>query len=145
MRTLNEIKQNIIETAENVEGIGKVYDRFIYAFDAKQVKDLFASGGKINTLMFRFTEREAGGGESILTELNVRRIWKFRLVFGYNYENNSEKVFDDLCENICKAFNSDSLLNAGMNRRSFLNITDKYDNEYHGILVHNAEMEMETN
>ncbi len=144
MRTLNEIKQNIKETAESVKGIGKVYDRFIYAFDAKQVKDLFASDHKINVLMFRFIEREAEGGESILTEINARRTWKFRLVIGYNFENNSEKTLDDLCENICNVFNSDSLLNSCINKKTFLNITDKYDSEYNGILVHNAEMEMET-
>lgn len=144
MLTLNEIKQRIKEIAESTEGIGKVYDRFVYAFDSKQLKDLFVSDGKINALMFRHTQRESERGEGGKNELFARRLWKFRLIFGYNCDEESENQFDDICEALCEKFNSDSLSKCGIWRSSFMNITDKYDSEYHGVLVHNARMEMET-
>lgn len=144
MQTLNEIKSNMKEIAESVSGIGKVYDRFLYAFDVKQVTDFFAVNGSVNTLMFREIERTSEGGEGISGEIGVRRLWQFRFICGYNYENNSEANFDNLCEEICKTFNSENCINS-VPRSSFMNITNRYDSEYHGILVHNAEMEMETN
>jgi len=144
MRTLNEIKSGIKEIAADVTGIGNVYDRFLYAFDTKQVKDFFSKDGVVNALMFRETERTPDGGEGITTEFGVKRSWKFRVIYGYNYENNSEENFDNLCEELCKKFNSEHCINS-IPRSSFMNITDRYDSEYHGILVHNAEMEMETN
>ena len=52
MTTLNEIKQRIKDIAEGISGIGKVYDRFVYAFDSRQIKELFSSDEKINTFMF---------------------------------------------------------------------------------------------
>ena len=140
--TLNELKQNIKAAAENVTGIGKVYDRFVYAFDEKQLKELFVSNDKVNVLMFRNTEREPDCGEGLESELFVKRLWKFRLICGYNYDDNSENSFNNLCESICQIFNSDSAVN--IRRSSFMKVTDKYDSEYHGVLVHNAEMEMET-
>jgi hypothetical protein len=141
---LKEIKSAIKEIAGSVEGIGNVYERYLYPFDLKQLKDFFESNGKINTLMFRFTQRESNSGEGFVSELYVRRLWKFRLVYGYNYNNDSENSFDELCEAICKSFNSNLSLNGFVRKHTLLNVTDKYDSEYHGVLVHNAEMEMET-
>ena len=143
MRTLSEIKSGIKEIAADVTGIGKVYDRFLYAFDTKQVKDFFSKDGVVNALMFRETERTSDGGEGITNELGVKRLWQFRLIYGYSYENNSEDNFDNLCEGLCMKFNSENCFNT-IHRSSFMNITGRYDSEYHGILVHNAEMEMET-
>jgi hypothetical protein len=143
MQTLKEIKSSLKEIATGVTGIGNVYERFLYAFDTKQVKDFFAKDGIVNTLMFRETGRTADGGEGITNEFRVKRTWQFRLIYGYNYENNSEGNFDNLCEEMCKKFNSEECINT-IPRSSFMNITDRYDSEYHGILVHNAEMEMET-
>ena len=144
MKTLNEIKQSIKELAENIPGIGKVYDRYIYAFDEKQVKDLFASDGKINTLMFRPVKRESIGGENKCDELFINRLWKMRLIYGYNFTDNSEDKFDNICEELCRTFNSDLTLSGSIRKHTSLSVTDKYDSEYHGILVHNAELEMET-
>lgn len=144
MKTLDELKNNIKEISRGVPGIGNVYDRFLYAFDSKQVKDYFSFEGNINTLMFRFFERTALRGEGISDEQGAKRLWQFRFIYGYNYDKDSEHNFDNVCEEICKAFNSGSALNTTA-RSTFMNITDKYDSEYHGILVHNAELEMETN
>jgi hypothetical protein len=144
MPALDEIKQQIKAITESVTGIGKVYDRFVYAFDTKQLKDLFSDNGRINTFMFRYTVREPGGGEGNENELFVRRLWKFRFIYGYNFNDDSEKEFDSLCEKICETFNSNFFLNGSARRHSFMEIKDRYDSEYHGVLVHNAEMEMET-
>ena len=46
MSSVNEIKAAIKEIAESVSGTGKVYDRFVYAFDLKQLKELFESNGR---------------------------------------------------------------------------------------------------
>jgi hypothetical protein len=144
MKTLNELKKNIKGIAESVRGIGKVYDRYLYAFDTKQVKDFFSNDSSVNALMFREAERISDGGEGILNEFEVKRLWQFRFIYGYSYENNSEDNFDNICEELCKTYNSENFINS-ISRCSFLNIVKKYDSEYHGILVHNAEMEMETN
>ena len=74
----------------------------------------------------------------------MRRLWKFRLIYGYNFNDDSEKSFDELCEKICEKFNSNFSLNGSVRKHSYLEIKDRYDSEYHGMLVHNAEMEMET-
>lgn len=148
MSALDEIKSEIKTIAESVSGIGKVYERLVYAKDQAQVKELFvkdnAEGGEINCLMFRQVKRTADidirGGSELIAE----RAWKFVLIYGYNKEANSEETFDNLCETLCKTFNSNPDLNGKVNEHSWLNMTNKTDNMYHNVLCHWAEFEMET-
>ena len=94
--------------------------------------------------MFRLSSRESFGGERTGEELFVNMKWKFRLVFAYSFNSESEKLFDELCNGICAAFNENSLLNGTVRKHTGMKIINKYDSEYHSVLVHNADMEMET-
>lgn len=141
---LNDIKNEIKNIVESVTGIGNVYDRMVYAKDQAQLKELFVKDGVLNALMFRSKTRTAGGAEGNMKELYVTRTWTFKLIYGYNYENDSEKSFDDLCTELCKAFNNNYTLNGKVRKHSFLDIKNKYDAEYHGVIAHFGQMEMET-
>ena len=144
MTKLEEVKTEIKNIAGCVPGIGKVYDRMVYAKDQQQLKELFAQDGFINTLMFKNRTRTADGTESKAKEAYVKRLWILKLIYSYNYDICSEQAFDTLCENLCGTFNNNYTLNQTVLRHSFLNVTMKYDAEYHGIISHYAEMEMTT-
>jgi hypothetical protein len=141
---LNEIKSEIKNIAESVTGIGNIYDRMVYAKDQAQLKELFVKNGTLNTLMFRSKTRTASGAEGNSKELYISRKWFFKLVYGYNYEHNSENSFDNLCTELCSAFNCNYTLNGKVRKHTFLDIKNKYDAEYHGVIAHFAEMEMES-
>lgn len=144
MTKLEEIKVEIKNIAESITGIGKVYDRMVYAKDQQQLKEMFAQDGVINTLMFKNRTRTAEGTESKAKEAYVKRLWILKLIYSYNYDNCSEQAFDTLCENLCSIFNDNYTLNRTVLKHSFLNVTMKYDAEYHGVISHYAEMEMTT-
>ena len=141
---LDDIKNEIKIITESVSGIGKVFDRMVYAKDQAQLKELFVKDGVLNTLMFRSRTRTASGAEGTTRELYIERVWAFKLIYGYNYETSSEKNFDNLCSELCKTFNNNYTLNGKVRKHTFLDIKNKYDAEYHGVIAHFAEMEMTT-
>jgi hypothetical protein len=141
---LDDIKNEIKKIAESVRGIGNVYDRMVYAKDQAQLKELFVKNGALNTLMFRSKTRTATGAEGQTKELFVKRTWVFKLIYGYNYESNSEKSFDDLCTELCTTFNSNYTLNGKVRKHTYLDIKNKYDAEYHGVIAHFGEFEFIT-
>jgi hypothetical protein len=144
MASLEEIKSEIKNIAESVPGIGKVYDRMVYAKDQHQLKELFVKDRVINTLMFKNRSRTAEGNESKSKEIYVKRQWFMKLIYSYSYETGSENTFDRLCEDICRTFNDKYTLNGKVMKHTYLNVTMKYDAEYHGVISHYAEMEMTT-
>lgn len=141
---LDDIKNEIKSIAQSVSGIGKVYDRMVYAKDQAQLKELFVKDGVLNALMFRCKTRTASGAEGQTKELYIKRTWLFKLVYGYNFENNSEKNFDTLCSEICISFNSNFTLNGKVRKHTYLNIKNKYDAEYHGVIAHFGELDFTT-
>jgi hypothetical protein len=144
MAEFNEIKSTIKEISESVAGIGVVYDRLVYAKDHNQLKELFVRDGILNCLMFRQIKRTADPETRTGNEVLVERTWKFVLLFGYNNENKSEEVFDNICELLCKTFNANCDLNGKVNEHSYLDMTNKTDYSYHNVLCHRAEFEMIT-
>ncbi len=144
MAELDNIKSAIKEIASSVPGTGNIYDSMIYASDQKQLKDLFVSNGVLNCLMFRQVKRIADMNIRDSNEVLIDRTWKFVLVYGYSKENESERKFDNLCETLCKVFNSEPDLNGTVNEHSFMNMANKTDYTYHNVLCHRAEFEMTT-
>jgi hypothetical protein len=144
MSELNEIKSAIKEIAESVTGVGVVYDHLIYAKDRNQHKELFVRDGVLNCLMFRQIKRMADPETRTGNEVLVERTWKFVLIYGYNNENKSEEVFDNICEQLCKTFNANYELNGKVNEHSYLDMINKTDYSYHNVLCHRAEFEMTT-
>lgn len=144
MAELEEIKSAVKEIALSISGIGKVYDRIVYASDQNQLKELFVSNGVLNCLMFRQVKRIADTESRESNEVLIDRLWKFVLLYSYSKENESERKFDDLCESICKTFNSNSSINDTVNEHSFMDMVNKTDYTYHNVLCHRAEFEMTT-
>jgi hypothetical protein len=144
MAELNEIKSAIKEIAQSVNGIGVVYERLIYAKDHNQLKELFVKEGVLNCLMFRQVKRTADPDSRTGNEVLVDRTWKFVLLYAYNYENKSEEILDDICEQLCKRFNANCDLNGKVNEHSYFDMTNKTDYSYHNVLCHRAEFEMIT-
>lgn len=144
MAELNDIKTAIKSIAESILEIGIVYDRLVYAKDHNQLKELFVKDGVLNCLMFRQVKRNALNETRSANELLIDRTWKFVLFFGYNKDNDSEQVFDNLCENLCKTFNANNDLNSTVNEHTWLDMTNKTEYSYHNVLCHRAEFEMVT-
>jgi hypothetical protein len=145
MSALDEIKSEIKSISEGISGVGKIYDRIVYAKDQAQLKEMFTKDGVLNTLMFRQVKRVTDSSFEHYDEVMVERTWEFSLLYAYNKENNSEQLFDELCENLCEVFNSNENLNGKVNERvGFMDMVEKEDISYHNVLCHSAKFIMVT-
>lgn len=92
MKNINEIKNTIKEIASSVEGIGKVYDRFVYPFDLKDICNLifvFLIAFTIRIIFWKiygglFSSIDGDTLEYVLTSVNLKPNNVFKLTWNYS-------------------------------------------------------------
>ncbi len=144
MATLDDIKAQIKSIAESVTGIGIVYTQSPNIILWDKLKEKFVKNDRINVLLIEHKTRQSETDESNHEVSKVRK-WQFRLIYGYSFDDNSEKDFDNLIDALCDKFNADADLNKKVHDHSLLEMTQpKNIVMVTDVLCHDAILELIT-
>lgn len=140
---LTEIRAEIKNILESVDGIGKVHDYERHTVDWKKFISLFAdtnnriNGWTITRLQVR-EKRQASLG------LNIRtHIFRIRGYLGLKDSTETEKTFQGLIESICNSFRGRETLNGSSLKSGPPQVGKIFHRPFAGILVHTCEITIE--
>lgn len=143
MAVLGDITDAIKVIAESVGGIGKVYDQFIQIKNSKDFKEYATSDDITNLLWFTQVPRNVSNAEGFLLE-TVERTFVFVAYYRYSAEDNSDKQFREMLENLVNAFNANETLNDTVSSHYKMDILTNQPAMFVDVLVHLAILELKT-
>ena len=139
---LQEIRNEIKTLLESVDGIGKVHDFERWTVDWKKFLEFFKTAdNKINGWVI--TRSESRESEHAAGAVNIRsHTFLIKGYYGLKDSLESEKIFQDLIENICSALRRNNDLNGSCLNSDPPQVSLLKPGTFGGILTHQCQIRL---
>ena len=133
-----EIRAGIKSVLEAVEDIGKVHDYDRWTVDWAKFIELFKDTASKRILGWEITRKNVKEDET-----SVRpHVYVIRGYMGLKDEDETEKTFNTLVEDVCAAFRADKRLGGGALGHDFIQVETLDVRTFGSVLCHYAELSL---
>lgn len=143
MGKYTDICNAIVSIVNTVAGIGKVYDQAVIATTIKDLKERGTKDDKINVLTFAQVARKTESSEAFKNE-KTTRYFTFNFAYSYSFEENSDRIFGEMLEDLADKFNSNQTLNGTVKTHTKIEVVSNQPEKFSDVLCNFAVLKLET-
>jgi len=114
---LDEIKAAIKSIAESITDIGNVYGQMPNVTMWDSVFDSLVKDGTLKVLLFTKESHTPVAISEGFKKWEIQHDWLFKYIHSSHVENETDVIFDNICESICSTYDSNERLNNTVKRK----------------------------